>query len=232
MVANPEITNVIATQAAGTVRCLIAIRNNLATSGMVKTLISQYSGGACIANTYIESSNCILPSISTHISGVQSILLLGVFTPTPTPSALCVRTYQCISGENCPGAICSSFSTSPYWTKYNIPIEYGLGVTPGVVTNISVTPGDGNLIFKWDPPTNAPVAYYAVELFRGTTSLQGGFIIYNTSGGLPVSGLTNGTLYRLEVSVISDDGYQGPLVSISGTPIAPCVTPLCNIDIA
>lgn len=231
MVANPEITNVIATQAAGTVRCLTAIRNNLATSGMARTQISQYSGGNCITGTYIESFNCIYPSISTYISGVQSILLLGVFTPTPMPSALCVRTYQCVSGENCPGVTCSSYNTSPYQTKYNIPIDYGLGITPGVVTNISVTPGDKNLVFKWNPPTNAPVTYYAVDLYQGTIFLQGGFVIYNTSGGLPVSGLTNGVGYRLEISAVSDDGYQGPVVSISGTPIAPCVLPVCNINI-
>lgn len=230
MVANPEITNVIATQSVGTVRCMIAIRNNLSTKGMVKTQTSEYSGGICTTNIYKELFHCISPSPYIYISGIQW-LLIGAFTPATMPSALCVKTYQCTSGEDCSAVTCTSYSTSPYWTKSNIYIDYGLGVTPSVVTNTSVTPGDQNLIFKWTQPSNAPVTYNGVALYQGTTPLVSGYIIYSTSGGLSVSNLTNGVTYTLEVSAMSDDGRQGAAISISGTPIAPCTPPSCSFNI-
>jgi len=230
MVANPEITNVIATKSGSTVRCLIAIRNNLATEGMVQTLMSEYSGGICTTLTYFRLFNCISPSVSTYISNVQW-MLLGVFTPAIMPSALCIRTYQCNLNEDCPNVACTAYSSAAHSTKTNVYVDYGLGVLPSAVTNTSVTPGDRNLVFRWTPPDNAPVTYYGIALYKGTTFLQSGYTLYDSSGGLPVFNLQNGTEYRLEVSALSDDGYLGPSVSITGTPAAPCVTPACDIGI-
>ncbi len=230
MVANPEITNVIATQSGGTVRCLIAIRNNLNTKGMVKTAIQEYYGGICATLAYKLLYNCISPSVSTYISNVQW-MLIGVFTPTVMPSTLCVKTYQCSEGENCESSTCTLYSTSAYSTKTNIYVDYGLGVAPNPVTNTSATHGNRNLVFRWTPPDNAPVTYYGITLYQGTTFLQSGYIIYNSSSGLSVYNLQNDVEYRLEVYALSDDGRVGSLVSITGTPTSPCTTPLCSFNI-
>ncbi len=230
MTANPEITNVIATQSGGTVRCLIAIRNYLSTEGMVQTSIKGYSGGICLDAAYKVLYNCISPSVSTYISGVQW-MLIGVFTPSTMPSALCVATYQCISGENCPSQLCTTYNSTPYWSKINVYVDYGLGVIPNAVTNTSVTSADRNLVFRWTPPDNAPVTYYGITLYQETTSLQSGYIIYNSSGGLSVSNLQNDVEYRLEVYGLSDDGRVGSLVSITGIPASSCITPACNFNL-
>lgn len=230
MTANPEITNVIATKSGSTIRCLIAMRNNLATEGMVHTLMSEYSGGICTTLTYFHLFNCIPPSVSTYISNLQWILTAS-FTPAIMPSALCVRTYQCNLNEDCPNVACTAYSSAAYSTKTNVYVDYGLGVLPGVVTNTSVTPGDKSLVFKWTPPDNAPVTYYGIALYKGATFLQSGYTLYNSSSGLPAYNLVNGTEYRLEVSAVSDDGYSGSSVSITGTPIAPCVQPSCSFNI-
>jgi len=227
MVANPEITNVIATKSGSTIRCLVAIRNNLATEGMVQTLFSEYSGGICTTLTYFRLFNCILPSISPYISNTQWILTAS-FIPAIMPSTLCVRTYQCNLNEDCPGVACTAYSSAAYSTKTNVYVDYGLGVVPGTITNISATPGDRNLVFKWTPPTNAPVTYYGIALYKGTTLLQSGYILYNTSSGLVVHGLQNGTEYKLDVFALSDDGFQGIDVSITGTPISPTLKWKCS----
>ncbi len=233
MVANPEITNVIATQSADTVNCLIAIKNSSTTNGMVQTLINEYSGGTCIGAPYTGLRKCIAPTISPYINELY-IMQYGTFTPTIIPSLLCVRTYQCTIAENCPASTCSAYNTLPYWIMNNISISSGLGITPNRISNGISHIYDKSLIFTWIPPTNITVTYHEISLYNNETNLllQSGFIKYDPATGLIVSGLTNNITYRLDVVTLSDDGKISTTVSILGRPNAACTNLICDFNVS
>ncbi len=232
MVANPEITNVIATQSASTIKCLIAIKNSAITNGMVRIAVTEDLSGLCNGEIYAIFNRCIESNVSTYVIELNSLLQITA-TPTSIPLSVCVRTFQCVAGEDCVNGLCTTYdTTAPYWIKNNISLSTGLGIVPNRITDGLSHVYDKSLIFTWIPPTNTLVTYYSIGLYDGVTLLQSGYTKYNPTTGLIVSGLTNGVTYRLAVSAISDDGLTSTQFSIFGRPNIACTNLICDFNVS
>jgi len=88
---------------------------------------------------------------------------------------------------------------------------------PGAPTITSVTPSDGSLTLVFSAASSSlPITDYQYSLDGGTTWTSGGV----TASPLTISGLTNGTLYSIELRGVSSAGGGASSSPAAGTPSA------------
>ena len=93
---------------------------------------------------------------------------------------------------------------------------------PNAPVLLSATPGEGALNVKWDAPNPSVNEYYEVE--AGTQDPTGVVTVVSppvTGTELRVEGLTNGTVYNVQVRAFSDaDNPSDPSNAITASPAA------------
>lgn len=82
---------------------------------------------------------------------------------------------------------------------------------PGAPTNDRAEPGDGQVVFSWDPatPGSAPVKEYEVQVYSYTPRSKLIRTIRTTSTQVTVSGLVNGVKHEFYVAAFDADGERG-----------------------
>ncbi|MCP3144829.1 fibronectin type III domain-containing protein [Pyxidicoccus xibeiensis] len=94
---------------------------------------------------------------------------------------------------------------------------------PSPPTNLVVTPGDGRVHARWQPPTepNAlPVQIYRVS-FRDAGGPEP---IDTTELNITITGLTNGESYRVVVEAVNEAGISDPVWDPDGVVPGPTLT--------
>lgn len=93
-----------------------------------------------------------------------------------------------------------------------------IGSTPGVVTNVIVTPGVSNIIISWGNPTtgNGPFAFtvqYALDVIPAVfQTFAGAQTLTATGGSVNITGLQANTPYLVQVAA-SNVGGNGPYIT-------------------
>lgn len=102
------------------------------------------------------------------------------------------------------------------WETYETPCAHA--VSPASPVLNTLTPADGALQVVASLGTDGGAPITAVEY-----SLDGGEWISSggTSGTFTISGLTNGTSYRVAVRAVNEIGPSDPSNEVSATPVAP-----------
>lgn len=108
-------------------------------------------------------------------------------------------------------------------------------VYAGRPTNERAEPGDGQVLYSWDPspPGSAPVKEYQVEVY--TINSRGRSVLFRTfrtsSTSALVTGLTNGAKYTFYSTPYDVDGERGrDSLGTSAVPNrAPVVTDICHL---
>ncbi|MCV2489370.1 fibronectin type III domain-containing protein, partial [Geodermatophilus sp. YIM 151500] len=92
---------------------------------------------------------------------------------------------------------------------------------PAAPTAVSATPGDRQAVVRWTAPPDADVVGYAVLFEDGSTAATAPA----PAGSVTVTGLTNGTTYRLTVvAVDAGENVSPPSAEVVVTPAAPVTT--------
>lgn len=94
---------------------------------------------------------------------------------------------------------------------------------PDAPQSLVVTPGDGELVVAWDAPASdggSPITNYIVQWDTGSSA---GFENAGNVTSYTLVGLTNGTLYAVEVYAVNAVGTSAPVTG-SGTPTAAAPT--------
>ena len=89
---------------------------------------------------------------------------------------------------------------------------------PGPIENLTLTPGDGQITAKWDPPDDPgypPFQAYSVSIRAAGENVWERF--QETGRTKTFTGLTNGRTYEVQVVISNGAGY-GPSVTLSATP--------------
>lgn len=97
-------------------------------------------------------------------------------------------------------------------------------IPPGKPTNITATAGDGSALATWSPPTTTgsfPISNYQVQ------SIDGHHTCVTVDTTCDITGLVNGTTYRLKVRALSGAGW-GPW-SEPSPPVRPVAPPMASI---
>ncbi|MTA27758.1 MAG: hypothetical protein F2562_02745, partial [Actinobacteria bacterium] len=104
----------------------------------------------------------------------------------------------------------------------------------GQPANLTVVPGNGNVVLSWTAPTGAiQPSGYSIE--RSTDGTNWSTSISNTGSAatsVVVSGLANGTLYYFRVAAVNGSGTGSASASASGTPFAGPTAPRSLVIVA
>lgn len=226
MVANPSIKAVSATK-DGTSTLIMALLDN-SSRGMVQ--MRAYLSSSCITeDAAMRRDWCVEQATNSYIPELYKLVNCYKSNTTAVTSA-CLRAYTCSSGENCDTMACTTWKSSYDSEKNNISMDNAFGNTPIAVSGLTLTPGDRSISVSWgDVNQTTSIWAYDVLLDQGATRLVSGSRIKNT---MTISNLINGTPYTVSVRARSFDGYYGPSTAKTATPVAACVLPVCNINIA
>lgn len=108
--------------------------------------------------------------------------------------------------------------TPPLNSGYPIHTRTVVPQPPAAPTDVTATPGDGQVTVSWSAVTGA-IAY---KVYYGTTSDAYTQSVSDiTSTSTTVTGLTNGTLYYFAVTAIGTGGESDTSAEVSATPQAP-----------
>jgi hypothetical protein len=113
------------------------------------------------------------------------------------------------------------------WSSRSTPFVAATpSIDPGVVTNVTGTPGDGQVSLSWTPGSTGQSA---ITNYVITYSAGGSYVTFTHSASTvtsaTVTGLTNGTPYTFEVAAVNTQG-TGATSAPSGpvTPLGPSIT--------
>ncbi len=225
MSASPSIKGASATKDAVSTLILVLLDN--VSKGMVQ--MRAYLSASCVTeDAAMRRDWCVESSYSQYIPELYK--LVNVFkSATTTATSACLRAHICNAGEDCDTLACTTWNSSISSTLSNIPMENAFGLTPIAVSGLTLTPGDKSISASWgDINQTTSIWAYEILLDQGATRLASGARVKNV---MPISNLINGTQYKVSVRAVSFDGYYGPWINKTATPAAPCVDPLCNINI-
>ena len=99
---------------------------------------------------------------------------------------------------------------------------------PGTPLGVGATPADGGLVVTWSPPTDTggtPITSYVIDLFAGSSWQLGAASVTGSTLSTTVSGLTNGSTYRVRVTAVNAQGSSPASGEVSGVPAAPASVP-------
>lgn len=113
--------------------------------------------------------------------------------------------------------------TGPYTTPESATPYY----PPGTPRNLSLTPGNGRLTAKWDPPEipgNPNLNGYSVQYRASGVEQWTDWRHRGTRTETTITGLTNGTTYQVQVASLSaplPQDRRDYTAAVSATPVAP-----------
>lgn len=218
MAASPSFNYIEATKGGIGVMTFIALVNNSGSRGMIRLKAFDKTSGACLEDTDMQTDQCIEASFNTYIpDGLFSLAYAMKFSGGQYNTA-CLRAYVCTSGDACPSS-CGTYSTSASATSDNISVTMAANVTPNLVTNLILTPGNGTITATWTEPNNTSIFAYLIALTRvsDNVELARGYV---RSNSLNMVNLTNGTQYSLRVIPMSYDFRSGNGVTQTATPVS------------
>lgn len=114
------------------------------------------------------------------------------------------------------------------WSDPSAPSRSQLvDVSPGQVTGVVVTPGDGSLNIRWNKPPSegSAVNKYTVTISGGSLDIR-----ETSSTSIGIGGLRNGTNYLVTVQAHNRSEVPGaPSSAVSGTPVGVPGTPRVEV---
>jgi fibronectin type 3 domain-containing protein len=175
--------------------------------------------GDAVFSNHAEIASISIPSGVTSIgnyafancSSLASITFLGAVAPT-VGSSWILGTSASIQGHAPVG--------SNYGANFNgLPML----ATPSAPTNLLATPGNGNVILTWTPPSDggSPLTGYLVWLLVNGEPQYSGNSAYNPPGtatSTTITGLTNNQTYIFQIAAINGEGQGSSSLSVSATP--------------
>lgn len=223
MPANPTIKSVSATKSTTDTFIMALLENT--SRGTVQ--MRAYLDALCVTEDVAMRSNwCVESSVNIYISELYK-LVNCIKTTGTTATRACLRAYKCNVGENCDTLACTTWNSSFNSTATEIAINGVLGNMPIAVSGLTITPGDKSLSVSWGDVDQTTIIWaYDILLRQGDTTLVSGSREKNT---MTIANLINGTEYTVTVYAWSYDGYVGPGVTKTATPVAACIPPLCNL---
>ncbi|WP_429351372.1 Ig-like domain-containing protein [Paenibacillus sp. 4624] len=95
---------------------------------------------------------------------------------------------------------------------------------PGIPTDVTATPGDGQVVVKFNPPVDdggSPIKEYEVTVSPGERKVTG------QASPITITGLSNGTRYTFTVKAVNEAGKSAPSASSNAVvPTATSVPPI------
>lgn len=225
MVANPSIYSTAISATKDQFHTLIIALLSNSSRGMVQ--MRAYLSSSCVTeDTAMRTDLCVMQTTNPYFNLYD--IAYAIKPSTTTATTACLRAAICSSGENCDTLACSVWDTGFQSEVNSISISNAFGVTPGLVSDLTLTPGDGSISVSWgDVGQTTSIFAYRVTLKQGSTILISGYVI---NQNIVISSLTNGTAYTIAVKATSFDGYSGLDTEKTATPSAPCVDPVCDIS--
>lgn len=225
-VANPSIkdaTGYYSSSLGGT--WVSVLFNNPGTCGWIRHFAGDDFGSA---GTFGEKQMCYPANVG---------LLYKSWYNTSSPIILAyIKMYACnftstdtCNQANCaPGttAICTGASTITT-SIFGVAIPQYTSAKPNPPTNVQITIGDRQLTLSWtpsnfvDPVTLYGVFDYYLEVYDGVGNGYDGYVKGNVTS-YTFQNLTNGTQYTCTIRASSRCDEQSTIVTMIGTPIAPC----------
>ena len=134
--------------------------------------------------------------------------------------------YDTVHIEGCaPGGIGWLRVVNAAETELYARATIRVGVPPGKVGTLTVTPGNASLQVAWVAPSagDRPITHYDLQ-YRAGTSGDWTLVEDITLTSYTVTGLTNGTSYQVQVRAVSEVGGGAWSDTATGTPSAGAVT--------
>ena len=121
--------------------------------------------------------------------------------------------------DPCPGLICTNQISTGNFPQTGIYVM-AMDTVPPAIPNLTVTPGDGQIIITWQYASSYIFAYY-IKIRTGSTIIEDGY----RSNSLPPSytkgDLINGTQYTVEIKAYNYSMIAGPTATATATPTIP-----------
>ncbi len=109
-------------------------------------------------------------------------------------------------------------------TNYWVDVAFEPAATPGQVTNVNATAGNGSASVSWSAPSGGPATSYTITPYIGTEAQKSTTITGTPPAtGTTITGLSNGTSYTFTVQASNPNG-AGPASSPSAA-VTPITTP-------
>lgn len=161
-------------------------------------------------------------------TGSISEYVIKVFEYTSNYANGFATSYRCNTdaNENCILNTCSG--TPVLISSLQFPITTYSPNIPNPINNITVTPGDRQLIFNWTPVSNIFAYYYELR-DPWNTVIRGGYLSKNDVTHSFIN-LTNDLTYTLSIKTVSYSYIIGNPISLQGTPKA-CPLFIAGIDV-
>jgi len=127
-------------------------------------------------------------------------------------------------------------NSTPYWVRVRASNNAGNGGwetitatpsadTPTQVQDLTLEPGDGEIVVTWTAPSGGDVDGYELEWGTTTAYDTGSLVLAADRTTATISGLTNGTVYLVRIRATSNTEGDGVWSDDRATPAAPSVNP-------
>jgi titin len=166
----------------------------------------------------VSDGNSVITAYNLYLDGVKITSMYGVFY-TIRGLSNGGTYYVSITAVNPNGE--SALSTA----SVTLPT---LVARPGAPTNLALASGDGSLVASWEAPVSnggAPVIAYTV--YNGDVAVG-----FTTNLSYTITGLTNGSSYRISVTATNTSGEGVKCSIVSGTPRIPPPRPASQVPTA
>ncbi len=130
-----------------------------------------------------------------------------------------VYSHGCNDPQLCMPPSCTSLINTV--TNLSNGVQPDVGATPSQPPNPAAQEMDGSLRVTWGESTISPSSYifcYEVRVWRDGNEVYLPIYTRENARDITIDGLTNGTLYTIEISAKSFDNVDGPIATVTGTP--------------